>query len=157
QGANSLQAVREDALSRVWTVDTGLRVSKHVDVWLDVESAGGGGISQALGLAGFTNLDVVRNPSIGTAPDVGRAMAHFTMPFGTGRGWSGRRRWSFGTDVAARRLEIRVGKMSSADYFDLNSSGSDSHLQFTNWTIDNNGGWDYAADTRGYTVAAVIE
>src|SRR5262249_24278166 len=58
---------------------------------------------------------------------------------------------------AARRLEIRVGKMSSADYFDLNSAGSDSHLQFMNWTIDNNSGWDYAADTRGYTVAAVIE
>jgi hypothetical protein len=35
--------------------------------------------------------------------------------------------------------------------------GSDSHLQFTNWTLDNNGGYDYAADTRGYTVGAVVE
>jgi len=39
---------------------------------LDVESAGGAGISQALGLAGFTNLDVVRNPTLGSAPYVAR-------------------------------------------------------------------------------------
>jgi carbohydrate-selective porin OprB len=30
-------------------------------------------------------------------------------------------------------------------------------MQFTNWTVDNNGAWDYAADTRGYTFAGVIE
>jgi high affinity Mn2+ porin len=26
-----------------------------------------------------------------------------------------------------------------------------------NWTVDNNGAWDYAADTRGYTYGVVIE
>ena len=56
-----------------------------------------------------------------------------------------------------RRLEIRVGKMSLPDVLDLNGALSDSHLQFTNWTIDNNGAWDYAADTRGYTYAATVE
>ena len=56
-----------------------------------------------------------------------------------------------------RRFEIRIGKMSLPDTFDVNSVGSDSHLQFTNWTIDNNGAWDYAADTRGYTVGGVLE
>ena len=39
----------------------------------------------------------------------------------------------------------------------MNSVGTDSHLQFTNWTIDNNGAWDYAADTRGYTVGGILE
>jgi high affinity Mn2+ porin len=47
--------------------------------------------------------------------------------------------------------------MSLADYFDTNSVGSDSHLQFLNWTAVNNGAYDYAADTRGYTVAAMAE
>jgi high affinity Mn2+ porin len=41
--------------------------------------------------------------------------------------------------------------------FDVNAVGSDSHLQFTNWTVDNNGAYDYAADTRGYTYAAIVE
>jgi len=26
-----------------------------------------------------------------------------------------------------------------ADFFDLNGIGSDSHSQFLNWTVDNNG------------------
>src|SRR5580700_5334719 len=43
------------------------------------------------------------------------------------------------------------------DFFDINSVGSDTHFQFNNWTIDNNGAWDYAADTRGYTVGAVAD
>jgi hypothetical protein len=59
--------------------------------------------------------------------------------------------------VPVRRFEIRIGKMSLPDTLDINSVGSDSHLQFTNWTIDNNGAWDYAADTRGYTVGGILE
>jgi carbohydrate-selective porin OprB len=59
--------------------------------------------------------------------------------------------------VPARRIEFRVGKMTLPDFFDINSVGSDSHLQFMNWTIDNNGAWDYAADTRGYTVGGMAE
>jgi high affinity Mn2+ porin len=43
------------------------------------------------------------------------------------------------------------------DFFDLNSAGSDSHLQFLNLTVDNNGAYDYAADTRGYSVAAMLD
>jgi carbohydrate-selective porin OprB len=65
--------------------------------------------------------------------------------------------FSLATAIPERRLELRVGKMSLPDFFDLNSIGSDSHLQFLNWTIDSNGAWDYAADTRGYTWAAVAE
>jgi hypothetical protein len=34
---------------------------------------------------------------------------------------------------------------------------SDNHLQFMNWTVDNNGAYDYAADTRGYTWGLVVE
>jgi len=156
-GPNSLRSISEHATSSVWTIDGGVRVSKRVDFWCDVESAGGGGISQALGLAGFTNLDVVRNPSLGAAPYLARATVHVTFPIGDETTTVERRPWSFGTEVPAHRVEIRAGKMSLADVFDLNSVGSDSHLQFTNWVIDNNGAYDYAADTRGYTYAAVVE
>jgi carbohydrate-selective porin OprB len=59
-------------------------------------------------------------------------------------------------ELPPRRIEFLLGKMSMVDFFDINAVGSDSHLQFTNWAIDNNGAYDYAADTRGYTVAAVV-
>jgi carbohydrate-selective porin OprB len=64
---------------------------------------------------------------------------------------------SLAAHVPARRIELRAGKLGMADFFDVNSVGSDSHLQFTNWTVDNNGAYDYAADTRGYTYAAIVE
>ena len=57
----------------------------------------------------------------------------------------------------ARRIEFRVGKFGLADFFDVNTLGSDSHLQFLNWTVDNNGAYDYAANTRGYTDGAILE
>src|SRR5207245_2560031 len=59
--------------------------------------------------------------------------------------------------VPLRRLEFRAGKFALADFFDMNPVGSDSHLQFLNWTVVNNGAWDFAADTRGYTYAAMLE
>jgi carbohydrate-selective porin OprB len=64
---------------------------------------------------------------------------------------------SLATSLPARRLELRIGKFSLVDFFDLNSAGSDSHLQFMNWTVDNSGAYDYAANTRGYTWGALIE
>jgi carbohydrate-selective porin OprB len=64
---------------------------------------------------------------------------------------------SLAAHVPVRRVEIRAGKLGMADFFDVNTVGSDSHLQFTNWTVDNNGAYDYAADTRGYTYAAIVE
>ena len=54
-------------------------------------------------------------------------------------------------------MEFRAGKFSTADFLDQNDVGSDSHLRFMNWTVDNNGAYDYAADTRGYTYGALLE
>ncbi len=84
-----------------------------------------------------------------------RAQLHQTIGFTDKLIESSRTPFSLATQVPERRLEFYVGKMSLPDYLDINSIGSDSHLQFMNWTVDNNGAWDYAADTRGYTYAAV--
>jgi carbohydrate-selective porin OprB len=65
--------------------------------------------------------------------------------------------FSLMTAVPVRRLDLYAGRFSMADFIDENSYGSDSHRQFMNWTVDNNGAFDYAADTRGYTMGAVIK
>ncbi len=129
----------------------------ETDALFNLESSGGRGLSEALGLAGFTNLDVVRNPNLGPVPYMARAQLHQTIGFTDKLVESPRIPFSLATEVPERRLEFYVGKMSLPDYLDINSIGSDSHLQFMNWTVDNNGAWDYAADTRGYTYAAVAE
>jgi hypothetical protein len=156
-GPNSLSAQGEHATSRVLTLFTGLQLGKRTEVLFDLESAGGRGISDALGLAGFTNVDVVRNPSLGSAPYVARAMVHHVFALSNKEEDIDRTPLSLLTKQPERRIEVRAGKMSLADFYDVNSVGSDSHLQFLNWTAVNNGAYDYAADTRGYTFAAIVE
>src|SRR6201996_3179904 len=161
QGTNSFRNSAEYKTSLVGTLYTALRPTRSVryntDLILDVESAGGRGLSEALGLAGFTNLDVVRNPNLGSVPYVSRVQIHQTIGFTNEMTEVERGPLSLATEAPVRRLELRLGKMSMPDVFDINEVLSDSHLQFTNWTVDNNGAWDYAADTRGYTYAGVIE
>ena len=95
--------------------------------------------------------------TLGRRPYIARVQLHQTIGFTSKLVETDRTPFSLATQVPERRLEFRVGKMSLPDFFDINNIGSDSHLQFLNWTVDNNGAWDYAADTRGYTYAAVAE
>ncbi len=156
-GEHSLQPAREKATSRVLTLYTGVQVTKSTEILFDVESAGGRGISDAFGLAGFTNLDVVRNPALGSKPYLARLLFHQTIGLGGEVGHAERSFLSLMPEKPEKRIEIYFGKLGMADFFDTNSVGSDSHLQFMNWTIDNNGGYDYAADTRGYTYGAIVD
>jgi len=156
-GPNSFLPEAEHATSQVETLYTGFQITKRLEILCDVESAGGEGLSSALGIAGFTNVDVVRNPTLGSAPYVSRVMLHFTLPLGKETTEATRNPLSLATTAPVKRLEFRVGKMSTVDFFDLNSGGSDSHLQLMNWAAVNNGAFDYAADTRGYTYGLVME
>ena len=161
EGANSLRDTFETKASEVATLYLGYQIRPNArfntDLIVDFENAGGRGISQALGLAGATNLDVVRNPSLSSKPYLARGQIHQSIGLTNEMVDQERGPFALATKVPARRFEIRVGKMSLPDTMDMNSVGSDSHLQFTNWTIDNNGAWDYAADTRGYTVGGILE
>lgn len=156
-GPNSLSSDAEHATSRVETLYSGFRITENLEFLFDLESAGGNGLSNALGVAGFPNVDVVRNPTLSQDPYVARVMLHYTLPLSSDMEESARNPLGLASRVPARRLEFRAGKMSTVDFFDLNSVGSDSHLQFMNWAIVNNGAFDYAADTRGYTYGVVIE
>ena len=161
QGANSLRETFEAKASEVATLYLGYQFKPNsrysTELIVDFENAGGRGISQALGLAGVTNLDVVRNPTLSTAPYLSRGEIHQTIGLTDEMVDQERGPLALATKVPVRRFDIRMGKMGLPDTLDVNSVGSDSHMQFTNWTIDNNGAWDYAADTRGYTMAGVLE
>jgi high affinity Mn2+ porin len=157
QGPNSLSPEAQDASSRVLTLFAGVEANSTTEFLLDIQETGGHGIGEALGLAGFTNLDVVRNPTLSKAPYVARLMWHQIIPLSREKSAAERTPLSLFTELPVRRLEIRFGKFSMVDFFDLNTYGSDSNLQFMNWTLDNNGAYDYAADTRGYTYAAMVE
>ena len=161
EGVNSLLSRGEYKTSLIGTFYLGYQLNKNpryaTDAILDVESAGGRGISEAFGLGGFTNLDVVRNPSLGPAPYLSQYMIHQVIGFTDEMADNDRSTTTLSTKLPVRRLDLHIGRMGLPDFFDANSVGTDSHLQFLNWTVDNNGAWDYAANTRGYTDGAVAE
>ena len=160
-GTNSFLARGEYKTSLVGTLFMGFKVIANPRYELDAiyneESAGGRGDSEALGLAGFTNLDVVRNPNLGSTPYLARVQLHQTIGFTSKLIDADRTPFSLATKVPERRLDLRAGKLGLPDVYDANGPGTDSHLQFLNWTVDNNGAWDYAADTRGYTYGFIAE
>src|SRR5207248_5461918 len=73
---NSMNPNYEKATSRVLTLYTGLRLNKSTEVLVDVEETGGAALSTGLGVAGFPNLDIVRNPFLSKAPYLARGMVH---------------------------------------------------------------------------------
>jgi hypothetical protein len=157
QGSNSLSPEAQDATSRVLTLFTGLQLNDSAELLFDVQETGGHGIGEALGVAGFTNLDVVRNPLLSKAPYVARLMWHQVIPLSGKKLAAERTPLSILRELPERRLEIRFGKFSLVDFFDVNAYGTDSNFQFMNWTVDENGAYDYAADTRGFTFATMLE
>jgi high affinity Mn2+ porin len=156
-GRNSLSPYYEKATSRVVTLYTGMRLNQSTEILVDIEEAGGAALSTGLGLAGPPDLDIVRNPSLSKAPYLGLGMIHTVIALSQDKVENQRNMFSLFEELPRRRLELRLGKFSMPDFFDINSAGSDTHLQFENWTVDNNGAWDYAADTRGYTVGLTAD
>jgi high affinity Mn2+ porin len=156
-GPNSLLPTPEIHDSRVFTLYTGLLVTKTAEVFLDVESTGGRGPSHSAGLLGLTNADTVRNPALGPSPYLSRFMIRQVLPLSATTVKKERGILSLAQEVPIRRLEFRVGKFSLVDFFDINEVGSDSHLQFMNLALVNNAAYDYAGDARGYTYGVLAE
>ncbi len=156
-GPSSLQSDGDIATTWVATIFSGYALSPGTEFFFDVESAHGAGVSGALGLGGLGNLDAVTDRTATAAPYIARAMVRKIIPFGKQMVPETPNPLALAANVPARRLELRLGKMSLTDFFDLNAVGSDSHLQFLNYSIDNNAAYDIAANSRGYTYAALVE
>lgn len=151
-------ADRESAkLSFTSTVFIGRRLWKNAAVYFNPEVAGGSGLSGARGIAGFTNGETFR---IGDpAPNLYLARLYLRQVFALGTA----------TDMdlddlnqvagptPQRYFALNLGKFSTADFFDQNSYSHDPRTQFLNWSLMSAGAWDYAANTRGYTVGGVFE
>lgn len=156
-GPNSFQSRYNKATGSVITLYTGMRLGRSTEILADTEEAAGLGLSSALGIAGFTDLDAVRDPTLSDAPYLARLMIHHVFALSYEKNSADRGPLSVFSELPARRLELRAGRFAITDFFDVNSVGSDSHLQFMNWSIDQNGAYDFTADSRGYTWGLMAE
>jgi high affinity Mn2+ porin len=156
-GPDSLKSAGE--LQETVSLDLmlGARLWSGAEFHLDGLMWQGFGLSDALGVAGFPNGEAFR---VGTrVPNLNLTRIFIRQTFGLG-----------GEQEAApddplhlagkqdiSRITLTVGRMSAKDIFDSNAYANDPRTQFLNWSLLANGGWDFPADSLGFTSGLAIE
>ncbi|SEO03667.1 Carbohydrate-selective porin, OprB family [Niastella yeongjuensis] len=156
-GKNSLLTSEPGQVSFTSTVYAGVRLWKQAALYFNPEVAGGSGLSSALGIAGFPNGETFRIGSKQLKLYVARLYLEQKFAIGPGSDYETDDLNQIQQHTPATYLSIRAGKFSIADFFDDNSYSHDPREQFMNWSLMSNGAWDYPANTRGYTIGAVVE
>lgn len=157
-GQNSFLPQSASAFSVTSTAFIGRKLWKGASLYFDPEMAGGTGLSSTLGIAGFPNGETFR---IG-APESVVYVARLFL----------RQQINLDPDnldtleddinqvkeiVSKKRFTISFGKFGIADFFDQNTVSHDPRSDFMNWSLMNEGAYDYPANTRGYTGGLIVE
>ncbi len=151
QGKNSLQPIAESATSLTWSIFAGQRLWRGGEIYVDPELVGGSGFSHTLGIAGFPNGEIYRVDDASAKWNLSRLYFNQTIELGDEKEQVPDEKNQLATRVAVRRFTFLIGKFALNDFFDNNIYSHDPRTQFLNWTFMDNGAWDYAADTRGYS------
>ncbi len=154
---NSLQPQQELKTTMTSTLFLGKRLWKHSSLIFNPEMAGGEGIGEAKGIAGFTNGEAFRVGDPKPAIYVARLMFQQTFNLKGVKIFTQSGLNNFSDSVSTQRIKLTGGKFSIADIFDCNTYSHDPRSQFLNWSLMSNGAWDYPANTRGYTWGIALE
>jgi high affinity Mn2+ porin len=157
-GQNSFLPEAARAYSVTTTAFLGRKLWSGASVYFNPEMAGGQGLSSTLGIAGFPNGETFRIGADQTVVYVARIFVRQqitldknnfdTLDDGTNQ---------VKERVSRKRVTLNLGKFGIADFFDQNSVSHDPRSDFMNWSLMNNGAYDYPANTRGYTYGLIAE
>ena len=157
-GTNSFLPSSGHAYSVTSTAFIGRKLWQGAALYFSPEMAGGEGLSSTRGIAGFPNGETFRIGDPSPVVYIGRLYlkqqinldpAHFdTLDDGVNQ---------VKEKVSTSRITINAGKFGIADFFDQNTVSHDPRSDFMNWSLMNNGAYDYPANTRGYTLGIVLE
>ncbi|HSZ32904.1 MAG TPA: carbohydrate porin, partial [Puia sp.] len=157
-GQNSFLPEAARAYSVTTTAFLGRKLWSGASVYFNPEMAGGQGLSSTLGIAGFPNGETFRIGADQTVVYVARIFIRQqfnldknnfdTLEDGTNQ---------VKERVSQKRITLNFGKFGVADFFDQNSVSHDPRSDFMNWSLMNNGAYDYPANTRGYTYGLIAE
>jgi high affinity Mn2+ porin len=157
-GQNSFLPKAARAYSVTTTAYIGRKLWPGASLYFNPEMAGGEGLSSTLGIAGFPNGETFRIGEPQPVVYVARIFLKQQINF------DNEHLDTLADDVnqineivSQKRLTISAGKFGIADFFDQNSVSHDPRSDFMNWSLMNNGSYDYAANTRGYTGGLVLE
>jgi len=155
---SSLSSQSELNTSVTSTLFTGAKLWSGMEGYLNPEVTAGSGISGVHGIAGFPNGEIYRVGD-SAAPRLALSRIYLRQTFGLGgekeKIEGGPNQLASRQDIS--RVSVTMGKFSLNDAFDNNAYSHDPRSQFMNWALMDNGAWDYAADTRGYSWGFVVE
>ncbi len=156
-GPNSLPDYMEKRVSWTGTIFADLRLTDDLDIVINPEIAGGRGFGMVTGLAGFPNGEI---PRVGAATPtlyLARGFLRYVAPLGGDAEMVESGPNQLAGSQASDRFTFVAGKFAATDFFDNNTYSHDPRTQFMNWSIMDDGAWDYPADVRGYTVGVYEE
>lgn len=135
----------------------GRRLWEGAEFIVDASVTRGFGVSNSVGVAGFPNNEAFRLGS--TEPNffVPRAFFRQTIGLSADTVANDGDALRFGGALPRERLTITAGKISVWDIFDDNRYAHDARTQFLNWALVGAGGFDFAADARGWTNGLAVE
>jgi high affinity Mn2+ porin len=155
-GANSLNS---NAGRETWdaTLYVGRRLWEGAELWVDPEIDQGFGLSNTLGIAGFTSGEAYKVGFSYPYLRLPRMFVRQTIDLGGDATKAEPDINQFGGSGTANRLVLTVGKFSVPDIFDTISYAHDPRNDFLNWSLVDAGTFDYAADAWGFTYGAALE
>ncbi len=139
------------------TLFAGLRLWQGGEIYANPEIDQGFGLSNTLGLAGFSSGEAYK---VGKATPYLRLQRVFfrqTFDLGGDTQTVDAAANQLGGTRSADNLIITAGKFSVGDVFDANSYAHDQRQDFLNWAVIDSGAFDYAADAWGYTYGLTVE
>lgn len=156
-GTNSLLPGTETQSSITSTLFGAARLWKGAEAYFNPELSGGSGLSSALGVAGSPNGETFRVGSTAPAIFIARLYLKQNFEWGTEKDTLEAEANQLAGLRSKRYFSIAAGKFGMADFFDGNEFSHDPRTQFMNWSLMDNGAWDYPANTRGYVLGAMAE
>ena len=157
EGKNSLKS--DDGFKQTSSFDIylGAHVWPGGEIYFNPEYYQGFGLSDTHGIAAFPNAEAYKiGQKIG---DILNAHLFLRQTFGLG----GEQEEIAGDllQLAERidisRLTFTIGRLSMGDQFDTNAYAHSARTQFLNWLLNDNGAFDYSADSLGVIEGATIE
>jgi high affinity Mn2+ porin len=154
---NSLNSSEESKTSLTSTFFLGRKLWKNSEIYFNIELAGGEGFSGTTGAAGFPNGEVYRVGNPTPQFNLARFFIKQIFPLSSSYNSVNEGANQIGTEYPDSYFSISLGRFSMIDFFDNNKFSNDPRTQFINWSLMDNGAWDYPADTKGYTIGLVGE
>lgn len=157
RGTNSLDPGSRGDETVAATLDVGIHPWTGGEIWADPEIDQGFGLSNTLGIAAFPSGEAYK---VGAATPYFRLQRLFlrqTFDIGGDEHNAEAGLNQFAGSRSADNLVVTAGKISVVDIFDTNDYAHDPSKDFFNWAVIDSGGFDYAADSWGYTYGGAAE